>query len=124
MKSFPQLSTLGGRVPILLIELTVFSGVLGFRRRGHGRWSIQHGVIPYLHEDASRICGKPWINNLETRPSVSGAVIPVPFSGVLSIGVLPLLRVWELSAQISVARMKSVAFLTQGWSPSARPRKT
>ena len=77
MKSFPQLSTIGGRVSVLLMELTVFLGMLGLRCRGHGGQPLQHGMIPYFHEDASRVCGKPWIYNLEMQPSVPRAMIPI-----------------------------------------------
>ena len=68
-------------------------------------------MSPNLHEDASSVKGKLRVNCLELRPPFPRAGIPVTTIEIFIPRDPTLLRASELSVQISMARMKSAAFL-------------
>jgi len=64
-----------------------------------------------LHEDAHRINGKLGVNCLKLRSPLPGTGIPVATIKVPSPRAFGFFGAFELSVQISVAWMKSAAFL-------------
>jgi len=77
IKGFLHLMALSSGMPILLMELTIFSGVLGFRGCGHWWRSSEHGISLNLHEDTFGVYGEPGVNCLKLRPPFSRLGISV-----------------------------------------------
>ena len=68
-------------------------------------------MSPNLHKYASRVRSESTVDYLELWPPVLRAMIPVTPTGVLAYLGPSLLWASELSAEISVAGIKSMAFL-------------
>jgi len=59
-------------VPILLMKLAIFLGVLGLWGCSYRCRSSKHGVSLNLHEDTFGVCGEPGVDYIELWPPILG----------------------------------------------------
>ena len=120
MKGFLQFTALSSGVPTLFIKLAVFPGILWLRGSGHWWQSLEHGMSPNLHEDASHVGSKLWVNCFKLRPPFLGARIPVTTTEILNPQDPSLLRsIGIVSADL--CRVNEIYGLTQGLGKCGLP---
>ena len=104
MKGFSQLPTFSVGVPVLFVKSTILPRIVWFGCRGHRLRSLHTGCSS---TSISMLLG----STVKYESITSSLDLLCPCPAFLSAGILAFLEASVLSAQISVTRIKSAAFL-------------